>query len=64
MTCEHLVHLERELAARGFAETFRGQAWSANTREWVYFDVCLDLPAVREQFAFYFERFPVQVEVS
>jgi hypothetical protein len=51
MTCDHLIHLERELIARGFVETFRGQAWSHNAREWVYFDVCLDMPAVRERFA-------------
>jgi hypothetical protein len=52
MTCEHLIQLERELLDRGFVETFRGQAWSDNVREWVYFDVCFDRPAVRERFQF------------
>jgi hypothetical protein len=51
MTCEHLIHLERALISRRFRETFRGKAWSDNAREWVYFDVCFDLPAVREPFS-------------
>jgi hypothetical protein len=50
MTCQHLLQLERELLTRGLKETFRGKAWSDHAREWVYFDVCFDLPAVREQF--------------
>ncbi len=52
MTCEHLVGLEQELIAQGHKETFRGRAWSDNVREWVYFEVCLDLPSVRERFKF------------
>ncbi len=51
MLCEHLNQLEAELIAQGCKETFRGQAWSDNVREWVYFDVCLDMPAVRQRFA-------------
>lgn len=40
MVCEHLQALEREVIDRRIPETFRGQAWSDNCREWVYFD-CL-----------------------
>lgn len=47
MTCEHLLPLERALAAAGFRETFRGQAWSDNCREWVYYDCVLDLLELR-----------------
>jgi hypothetical protein len=45
--CEHLIEVERALAAAGHTETFRGQAWSDNCREWVYFDTVLDLEALR-----------------
>ena len=45
--CEHLIDVERALAAAGHRETFRGQAWSDNCREWVYFDTVLDLAALR-----------------
>ncbi|MBC7856496.1 MAG: hypothetical protein IAF94_23955, partial [Pirellulaceae bacterium] len=39
------------LLSRGIEETFRGQAWSANCREWVYFDCVLELAAVRKRLA-------------
>lgn len=52
MVCAHLAALEQELIARGVAETYRGQAWSKNCREWVYFACCLDLAALRARFAF------------
>ncbi len=52
MVCEHLRPLEEALQAKGFAETYRGQAWSEACREWVYFDCCLDVVKVRERFAF------------
>ena len=51
MTCEHLRALERAILARGIRETSRGQAWSQNCREWVYFDCYIDTGAVRERFA-------------
>jgi hypothetical protein len=47
MLCDHLHALEEEIIARGVKETYRGQAWSDNCREWVYFDCVLDLPALR-----------------
>lgn len=40
MTCEHLNKLEKELIAQNIKELTRGQVWSKNCREWVYFD-CL-----------------------
>jgi hypothetical protein len=51
MLCEHLRALELALLDSGARESFRGQAWSENCREWVYFDVRLDLPALRRRFA-------------
>lgn len=51
MTCEHLIELERAIAAGGFKETFRGAAWSRNCREWVYFDCVLPIDAIRKAFA-------------
>jgi hypothetical protein len=48
--CEHLAPVEQWLAAQGFRETYRGQAWSDTCREWVSFDTVLDLPALRAQF--------------
>jgi hypothetical protein len=52
MTCEHLIGFEQAMIAEGYTETFRGKAWSQNVREWVYFDVCFDRPAVRDFFEF------------
>ena len=52
MVCEHLRALEQEMLERGVRETFRGQAWSKNCREWVYFDCYLDLRALRARFHF------------
>ena len=52
MVCKHLHQLERELIEQGIKETFRGQAWSKNCREWVYFDCYLNLSAIRQRIAF------------
>jgi hypothetical protein len=52
MVCEHLATLEQALLAAAIPITFRGQAWSANCREWVYFACYLDRPALRARFAF------------
>ncbi|MBD9425003.1 hypothetical protein IB232_06705 [Pseudomonas sp. PDM15] len=51
MLCEHLRALEQALLHNGAEETFRGQAWSENCREWVYFDVRRDLSALQRRFA-------------
>src|SRR5262249_15047138 len=50
--CEHLSALERELQARGVVETYRGQAWSRNCREWAYYACRFDLAAVRARLTF------------
>ncbi len=50
MTCEHLRALEQALLDAGIPETHRGQVWSDNCREWVYFDCILDLRRLRERF--------------
>ena len=52
MVCEHLSALEHDLLERGIEVTYRGQAWSDNCREWVYFSCRLDLTALRARFAF------------
>ncbi len=51
MVCEHLTGLEQAIASRGLAETYRGRAWSANCREWVYFDAYLDTERIRRSIA-------------
>ncbi len=40
------------MIAAGMAETFRGQAWSKNCREWVYFNCFIDIASVRLKFSF------------
>jgi hypothetical protein len=52
MVCEHLAPLERALLSEGIAVTSRGQAWSDNCREWVYFDCFLDVPSIRTRVEF------------
>ena len=49
MICEHLRSLEQELLAASVRETYRGQAWTDNCREFVYFDCLLDREALRER---------------
>jgi hypothetical protein len=39
--CEHLKSVEDYIVSIGVKETFRGQAWSNNCREWVYFSCIL-----------------------
>jgi len=50
--CEHLIPLENELKSRGIKETYRGQAWSNNCREWAYYDCYFDVGHLRERFHF------------
>ncbi len=52
LICEHLRVLEQAMIAGGLRETYRGQAWSKNCREWVYFDCFIDTDAVRHRFTF------------
>jgi hypothetical protein len=51
MVCEHLAPLETALLESGARETTRGQVWTDNCREWIYFDVVLDTAALRRRFA-------------
>lgn len=51
MVCEHLRPLEQALLNAGIEETFRGQAWSQNCREWVYFDTVLNTASLKERYA-------------
>ncbi|MBN2535729.1 MAG: hypothetical protein JXB88_22815 [Spirochaetales bacterium] len=48
--CEHLSELENELKRQGIPETCRGQVWTKNCREWVYFDCYLDIESLRKRF--------------
>lgn len=50
MICIHLHELEEAIQARGIRETYRGQAWSENYREWIYFDCYLEREEIRERF--------------
>jgi hypothetical protein len=50
--CEHLKELDQELKARRISETYRGQAWSDNCREWVYYDCILDLEKIKARYSF------------
>jgi hypothetical protein len=51
VTCDHLRDVEQAIKACGIRETYRGQPWTSNCREWVYFDCFIDLAAVRSRFA-------------
>jgi hypothetical protein len=48
--CEHLSPLEAALKAKNIKETYRGQPWSNNCHEWVYFDCLLNVDTLRERF--------------
>lgn len=51
MVCDHLADLERSLIDGRIPLTYRGQPWTSNCREWVYFACWLDRTAIRSQFA-------------
>jgi hypothetical protein len=48
--CEHLRPVEDHLKALNCAITFAGQAWSANCRHWIYYQVRLDCEALKNRF--------------
>ena len=50
MLCEHLCEIEKAITLAGIAETYRGQPWSKNCRQWVYFDCVLDMDAIKRKF--------------
>lgn len=39
--CEHLIKVEEYIKSKGIPEYWRGQPWTANCREWIYFDCLL-----------------------
>ena len=50
MLCDHLCELEYSLKKAGFTEIWRGKTWTENCREWVYFDVVLDIDKILHAF--------------
>ena len=48
--CAHLYQVEVYLKEQGVSETFRGQSWSANCREWIYYDCVLKPEALITKF--------------
>lgn len=42
MICKHLQPVEIEVLKLNPKETFRGEAWSNECREWVYYDCYID----------------------
>lgn len=50
--CEHLAQLDIELKSKKIRETYRGQAWSENCREWVYYDCLFNLETIRQRYKF------------
>lgn len=52
LMCPCLKPLDEALKATGVRETFRGQAWSKNCREWVYYPMVLKRAEVRESYHF------------
>lgn len=50
--CTHLKPLENDLIAKAIPITFRGQAWSRNCHEWVYFNCYLDRKSIEIKYNF------------
>jgi hypothetical protein len=50
MLCPHLAELEKDLLNAMIPVTYRGQAWSDNCREWVYFDCVLDMARLKAEY--------------
>src|SRR5690349_14364402 len=45
--CIHLAPLENYLRAKNIAEVWRGQPWTKNCREWIYFDCSFDAAGLK-----------------
>ncbi|MBK8352728.1 MAG: hypothetical protein IPP60_02455 [Sphingobacteriales bacterium] len=50
--CIHLKSLEDFLKSENIAEVYRGQVWSKNCREWIYYDAILNPQKLKEKFHF------------
>lgn len=48
--CEHILPIEKYIQGKDIRETYRGEAWSYNCREWVYFDCILDVEQLQARF--------------
>ncbi|MCB9032844.1 MAG: hypothetical protein H6553_03320 [Chitinophagales bacterium] len=48
--CIHLKPIEDYLKSIGYLEVYRGQVWSENCREWIYFDAVLNIAELQEKF--------------
>ncbi|QQR99025.1 MAG: hypothetical protein IPK18_05815 [Sphingobacteriales bacterium] len=48
--CTHLKPIEDFLKSKGYVETYRGQVWSNNCREWIYFNTILQPKELITQF--------------
>ncbi|HWB04569.1 MAG TPA: hypothetical protein VG796_16190 [Verrucomicrobiales bacterium] len=51
MLCQHLQPIEQAIKVAGIRETYRGQPWSMNCREWIFVDCFLDTAAIRNRIA-------------
>lgn len=49
LVCKHLSTLESELKSSNILETFNGQAWSLNCRQWIYYDCYIDIINLRKR---------------
>lgn len=49
--CEHLLPIEKTIREKGVKELFRGEVWSKNCREWIYFDCYLDCEKLQARFS-------------
>ncbi len=50
--CIHLKPLENYLKTKKITETYRGQVWTKNCREWIYYDAVLNPQKLKERFHF------------
>ena len=48
--CAHLKPVEDYLLSKGYKEIYRGQVWSNNCREWIYFNTVLQPKELINQF--------------
>jgi len=60
MVCIHLRKLEEELIQKNIKETYRGQPWSKNCREWVYFH-CIFADPVKTMDRLGFDKQVIQI---
>ena len=47
--CTHLIDVEEYLKLAGVSETWRGQPWSENCREWIYYNCVMDAAGLKDK---------------